>query len=53
MKLSLKSLTDFAKSPQGKQLVQRARAMNTPANRKKATDVLGRLRGSKPHPPAG
>jgi len=52
MKLSFKSLTDYARSPQGKQLVQRARAMNTPDNRKKATQALARLRGGKPGPPA-
>ena len=45
MKLSLKAVTDYAKSPQGKQMLQRAKGMNTPANRKKATDLLGRLRG--------
>ena len=48
MKLSFKTLTDYAKSPQGKQLVQRAKALNTPANRKKAMDVAKRFRGTKP-----
>jgi hypothetical protein len=52
MKLSFKTVSDFAKSPRGKQLVRQARAMNTPANRKKATEALGRLRGTKPRPPA-
>ena len=51
MKLSFKALTDYAKSPQGKQLVQRAKALNTPANRKKATDLAKRFQSrGKPRP---
>jgi hypothetical protein len=52
MKLSFKTVSDFARSERGKQLVQRAKALDTPENRKRATDTLGRLRGSKPPPPA-
>jgi hypothetical protein len=53
MKLSFKTVSDFARSERGKQLVRRAKALDTPENRKKATDTLGRLRGGKPRPPAG
>jgi hypothetical protein len=52
MKLSFKALTDYARGPQGKQLVRRAQALNTPANRKKAMDLAKRLRGGKGTPPA-
>jgi hypothetical protein len=47
MKLSFKSMQDLAKSPRGKQLVKQAKAMDTPENRKRAMDMLGKLRGGK------
>jgi hypothetical protein len=53
MKLSFKALADYARSPQGKQLVQRAKALNTAQNRKKAVDLAKRFRGGgKGTPPA-
>ena len=48
MKLSFKGLTEYARSPQGKQALKRAEALNTPANRRKATQLLQRLRRSRP-----
>jgi hypothetical protein len=44
MKFSLKAVTDFAKSKQGKDLLRRAKALDTPANRKKAADLLEKVR---------
>jgi hypothetical protein len=46
MKLSLKSIQDLASSPKGKHLLKQAKTYDTPENRKKAMDLLGRLRGS-------
>ena len=48
MKLSLKTVTDLAKSPQGKKLLRQARTLDTPANREKALSVLRRVRGQRP-----
>ena len=45
MKLSLKSVTELARSPQGKKLLRQARALDTPENRKKAMSLLQRARG--------
>lgn len=50
MKL-LRTVTDFARSPRGKQLVRQARALDTPANRRKAGQLLGRVRGRGTRPP--
>ena len=50
MKLSLKSMTDLAKSPKGKQLLRQARALDTPANRKKALDLVRKVRSGQPKP---
>jgi hypothetical protein len=47
MKLSLKSVTDLAKSPQGKKVLRQVRTLDTPANRKKAMDVLQKMRGRR------
>ena len=46
MKLPLKAITRFARSPQGQKAIRDARAkLDTPENRRKATEALGRLRG--------
>jgi hypothetical protein len=47
MPFSLQSLTDLAKSPRGKQLVQQARRLDTPANRKKAMELFSKVRGQR------
>jgi hypothetical protein len=47
MPFSMKSLTDLAKSPRGKQLLRQARSLDTPANRKKAMELLGKVRGQQ------
>jgi len=47
MKLSFKTVQDFARSPKGKRLLEQAKSYDTPENRKKAMDFLGRVRGGK------
>lgn len=47
MKLSFTSLQDFAKSDRAKTAVRQARAYDTPENRKKAKDLVSRLRNGK------
>lgn len=44
MKL-FKQATRFASSPQGKQLLERAKDMDTPQNRRRAQQLLDRFRG--------
>ena len=43
MKL-FKKATDFASSPQGKKLLQQAKEMDTPENRRKAQQLAKRFR---------
>lgn len=48
MKLSLKAITDLARSPKGQKAIRDARTrLDTPENRRKATEALGRLRGGR------
>ena len=47
MKLSLKTVTDLASSPQGKKLLRQARGLDTPENRKKAMAAIRRMQRKK------
>ena len=47
MKLSLKTITDLASSPQGKKALRQVRQLDTPENRKKALSVLRRVQAKK------
>ncbi len=46
MKLPLKAITDFARSPKGQRMLRDARTkIDTPENRRKVQDLVQRRRG--------
>ncbi len=46
MKLPLKAITNFARSPKGQRMLRDAKTkLDTPENRRKVQDVLQRRRG--------
>ena len=49
MKLPLKAITDFARSPKGQKAIRDARTkLDTPENRKKVMDLVQRRKASGP-----
>ena len=54
MKLPLAKIARLVKSPQGRQAVERAKTWyETPENRRKVDEAIGKLRPTRRHPRPG